>query len=113
MQVAHQLAKEVVEHGGEAVNKGWVTEDGLDVGGQLLQCVDGVVGHDIVVACHHAQLPQQPLLLLTLLWGQVIPRPRLFLLLLRLDLTHVLKPGGQATGICTRTKKLQLSWKSD
>ena len=74
-QVAHQLAKEVVEHGGEAVNKGWVTEDGLDVGGQLLQRVDGVVGHDVVVARHHAQLPQQPLLLLTLLRGQVIPRP--------------------------------------
>ena len=85
------MQQEVVEHAGDAVDHGVVTEDGLHGRGDELDGVDGVVAHHVVVARQHAEVSQVRLRVLPLALVQCRPVSAVLLLLLFLDLAHVLR----------------------
>ena len=47
---ADQVLEEVVEHGGDAIDHGRVQEHELDLAGQLVQNLDRLQTHDVVIA---------------------------------------------------------------
>ena len=84
------MKKEVVQHGGDAVDHDCVGENGSNLGCDHLECVNGLVAHDVVEPRQHAHVSVSILGLGSLGSRQTRPSTILSLFLILSDLSHVL-----------------------
>ena len=84
------MKKEVVQHGGDAVDHDGVGENGSNLGRDHLDRVNSLVAHDVVKPCQHAHVSVSILGLGALGGRQTRPSTVLSLFLILSDLSHVL-----------------------